>query len=147
MDAPWRMRLIGRTISDGAVVSDLLLNPDVNGINQDIPTTADRIRATVFWHEPNIEDAATAWATISSSLCNDDGFCYSSGNSGDPRQRHRIGNVTGGKKWWLKLSGLDVPASADTNYHFGLDERMVHVAVYWEDEARDDADGPAVDIQ
>jgi hypothetical protein len=147
MDAPWRMRLIGRTISDGAVVSDLLLNPDVNGINQDIPTSADRIRATVFWHEPNIEDPATAWATISSTLCNDDGFCYGSGNSGDPRQRHRIGNVTGGKKWWLKLSGIDVPASADTNYRFGLDERMVHVAVYWEDEARNDADGPTADIQ
>jgi hypothetical protein len=96
---------------------------------------------------PNIEDAAADWATISSALCNDDGICYSSGNSGDPRQRHRIGNVTGGKTWWLELSGFDVPPSDDTNYHHGLDERMVHVAVYWEDEARDDADGPTADIQ
>jgi hypothetical protein len=111
------------------------------------PTVPGALQRGVSASDTNIEDAAADWATISSALCNDDGFCYSSGNSGDPRQRHRIGNVTGGKTWWLELRGFDVPPSADTNYHFGLDERMVHVAVYWEDEARDDADGPTADIQ
>jgi hypothetical protein len=147
MDAPWRVRLIGRTIQDGGISTNLLLNPDVGGVNRDIPVSVDRIRTAVFWHEPNIEDAATSWADIGAVLCNDDGFCYSSGNSGDPRQRHRIGNVSGGKRWWMELHGYDVPVSGDSNYHFGLDERFVHVAVYWEDEARDDADGPTIDIQ
>ncbi len=147
MDGPWRMRLISRTISDGEIASDLYLNPDASDINQDLSTDVERIRATVFWHEPNIEDSVTNWATISSTICNDDGFCYGSGNSDDPRQRHRIGNAAGGKKWWIQLNGINVPDSNDSNYHFNLDERKVYVAVYWEDEDRDDADGPASSIQ
>jgi hypothetical protein len=40
------------------------------------------------------------------------------------------------------VSGLDIPASEDPDYHFGAQERMMHVTIMWEDRDRDDVDGP-----
>lgn len=147
MDGPWRFRLISRTISHTEIETDLYLNPDASGVNQVLSSDVDRIRASVFWHEPNTEDSSGLWANISSSICNETGVCYSSGNSSDPRQRLRLGNVAGGHTWYIKLNGLSVPVSFDSNYHYLLPERKVYVAVYWEDGDRDDANGPGSDIQ
>ncbi|MEM9458210.1 MAG: S8 family serine peptidase [Myxococcota bacterium] len=145
MDGPWRMRLFSRTIDDGEVVDNMYLHPDAAGVNQALSTDVERIRAAVFWHEPNIEDSTSHWAEISSRVCHATG-CYGSGTSTDQRQRLRIGNVAGGKAWRIGLTGLDVPDSNDSNYYSGQDKRKVYVAVYWEDEDRDDGDGPSADI-
>ena len=145
MDTPWRMRLISRTISDGELAADLMTNPS-GGVEQPLSNDVERLRAAAMWHEPNIEDA-TGQAMISLYICNELGNCYTSGNASDPRQRLRLGNVVGGHEWTIRLHGLDVPISLDSNYRFLRDERVVWVAVYWEDTDRDDGDGPSADIQ
>lgn len=145
MDGPWRMRMFSRVIDDGEVADDMPLNPDGSGVNQPLSSDVERIRAAIFWHEPNIEDSTSHWAEISSRVCHATG-CYGSGTTTDQRQRLRLGNVAGGRAWTIGLTGLDVPNSNDSNYYSGQDKRKVYVVVYWEDEDRDDGDGPSGDI-
>lgn len=145
MDGPWRFRLFSRTIDDGEIANDLEVNPS-GGVNQPLSNDVERVRAAVFWHEPNLEDSTSTHASIASHICRSSG-CYGSGTSSDSRQRLRLGNVAGGEAWTIRLQGYDVPASADSNYFSGLEKRKVYVAVYFEDEDRDDADGPSSDIQ
>lgn len=144
MDGPWRYRLISRTIDDGELADDLEVNPS-GGVNQPVSSDVERIRAAVFWHEPNLEDSTSMHASIGSRICNAVG-CYTSGTSTDSRQRLRLGNVAGGDTWTIKLQGYDVPASGDSDYFSGQEKRKVYVAVYFEDEDRDDGDGPSSDI-
>jgi hypothetical protein len=146
MDAPWRFRLIGRTISDGELASNLYANPDAANVNQPLSSDVERLRTAIYWHEPNVEDA-TGQAEILFYICNELGNCYSSPDEADQHQRILLGNVVGNHTWTMHLNGLSVPDSLDTNYHHQLPERKVFVAVYFEDTDRDDADGPAVGIQ
>ena len=146
MDAPWRFRLIGRTISDGELASDLYANPDAANVNQPLSIDVKRMRTAIYWHEPNVEDAS-GQAEILFYICNELGNCYGSPNEADQHQRILLGNVVGNHTWTMHLNGLSVPDSLDTNYHYLLPERKVFMAMYFEDTDRDDADGPGVDIQ
>ena len=146
MDAPWRFRLIGRTISDGELASDLYANPDAANVNQPLSNDVERMRTAIYWHEPNVEDA-TGQAEILFYICNELGNCYASPNEADQHQRILLGNVVGNHTWTMHLNGLSVPNSLDTNYHYLSPERKVFMATYFEDTDRDDADGPAVGIQ
>ncbi len=141
MDGPWRMRLFSRVIEDGELADDLLVNPDSSGVNQPLSSDVDRLRASVFWHEPNLEDSTSDYATIGARICGGP-YCYGSGSSTDSRQRLRLGNVVQGYAWTIKLEGYDVPDSNDSDYYSGQDKRKVYVAMYFEDQDRDDADGP-----
>lgn len=147
MDSPWRFRMISRTLDDGEIASDLFLNPDASGVNQPLPSDVERARAAIYWHEPNLEFSSSDTASISATICGDNGFCYGSGNAHEERQRLLLGNVAGGVTWEIRLNAYDVPASLDTGHLYGLDRRVVHVAVYWEDTDRDDSNGPGADIQ
>ena len=146
MDAPWRFRLIGRTISDGELASNLYANPDAANVNQPLSIDVKRMRTAIYWHEPNVEDA-TGQAEILFSICNELGTCYGSPNEADQHQRILLGNVVGNHTWTMHLNGLSVPDSLDINYHHLLPERKVFMAMYFEDTDRNDADGPAVGIQ
>ena len=146
MDAPWRFRLIGRTISDGELASNLYANPDAANVNQPLSIDVKRMRTAIYWHEPNVEDA-TGQAEILFYICNELGNCYASPDETDQHQRILLGNVVGNHTWTMHLNGLSVPDSLDTNYHYLLGERKVFMAMYFEDTDRDDADGPAVGIQ
>ncbi len=147
MDAPWRMRLFGSTIDQGEHATNLLVNPDANGVNQPLSIDVERLRAAAFWHEPNVEDGSAFTADISLHIVDTTGSTYGSGNSSDHHQRIRLGNVVGGQTWTLHLTGLDVPASNDSDYFHLQAKRKVFVAVYWEDTDRDDADGPDSSIE
>jgi hypothetical protein len=147
MDYPWRFRLIGRTISDGELASDLYTNPDAANVNQPLSSDVERLRTAIYWHEPNVEDAS-GQAEILFYICNELGNCYSSPDEMDQHQRILLGNVVGNHTWTIHLNGLSVPDSLDTNYHYLLDERKVFVATYWEDTDRDDWDNlPPASIQ
>jgi hypothetical protein len=147
MDYPWRFRLIGRTISDGELASDLNTNPDAANVNQPIPADVERMRTAIYWHEPNVEDAS-GQAEILFYICNELGNCYGSPTEADQHQRILLGNVVANHTWTIHLNGLTVPDSLDTNYHYLRDERKVFTAVYWEDTDRDDANNlPPADIQ
>jgi hypothetical protein len=47
----------------------------------------------------------------------------------------------------VSLIGTNVTDSLDGGYFFNQKKRLVHVAFYFEDSDRDDADGPGVEIQ
>ena len=146
MDGPWRMRMFSRTIDDGEIASDMLANPDAFGINQPIPQDVEHLRCSAFWHEPNIEYGAPWSADIALRIVSGS-YNYGSGTSADPRQRIRLGNVVSGRSWVLRLEGLDVPPSFDTNYYYLQERRRVFCTVMWEDLDRDDADGPSSAIE
>jgi len=123
MDTPWRVRIFSRTIDDGEVAKDMLLNPNSSGVNQAVPSDVDRFKATAFWHEPNVEDSAGKQASISLAVCSSSTSCYTSGNPSDPRQRVKLGSAVKGKKWFIQLKGLSVPKSYDKNYLYKKKKR------------------------
>jgi hypothetical protein len=141
------VRIFSRTIDDGEVAKDMLLNPNSSGVNQTVSSDVDRFKATAFWHEPNIEDSAGKQASISLAVCSSSTSCYTSGNPSDPRQRVKLGSAVKGKKWFIQLKGLSVPKSYDKNYLYKKKKRKVYVTMYWEDGDRDDSDGPAADVE
>lgn len=145
MDGPWRMRLFSRVISDGEVETDLLVNPDSSGVNQEVSADVERLKATAYWHEPNIEHANQA--EISLAVCKASSSCYTGSNPSDQHQRVSLGNAVSGEEWYLKLTGLYVPKSKDSNYYHREEKRKVYVAMYFEDTDRDDSDGPNADIE
>lgn len=56
-------------------------------------------------------------------------------------------NPVGGHTFTLRLEGDVIPASTNANYYSGQQKRKVHLATFWEDNARTDNDGPGSDIQ
>jgi hypothetical protein len=149
MDGPYRVSTTRFVLQDGQTLH-VRANPPAlppgNFLNDPIPSDVERLEAVVWWYEPNLECAppyngCTAPALLTVDLCDDQGTCYDSGTAA-PGPRRLIAPSPGGKAWHLEVSGTSIPASTDTDYHTGLQERMIHVAMMWEDLDRDDADGP-----
>jgi len=146
LDAPARVAVERFVLADGQQQS-VLANPiGTPVINTMVPATVDRLEAVVWWYEPNLEcmplyNGCTPPAEISVELCDGAGTCYDS-NTSAPGPRRVIAPNPGGKVWTVYVDGVAISASTDAGYHYGLQERMIHVALMWEDRARDDVDGP-----
>ncbi len=149
MDAPFRVQLHAWTIDDGETRSTDL-NPNIVGVNQDIPLAVDRFKAAVWWYEPNMNVTGADVAVMRTRVCRDDiGVCTNHPNTGPDAHRLQLDASDGlpGNPWRIDVTGLSVPANADPSDHYGLQRRSVFTAFYWEDRARDDADGPDTGIQ
>jgi len=132
MSAPWRFRLAISTVDDGETAT-IPLNPDGDMVNQDVPVDADTFRAAVWWYEPNLASGGTAEMLTKAT----DGGAFSSTYGATTGQKQRVGvsppSTLGGHTWELRVSGVDVPASEDCNYYYGLQKRKVFAALFWED--------------
>jgi len=147
LDAPARFQLERFVLADGQQQT-VFANPSgwFPVSNLLVPAAVDRLEAVVWWYEPNLEcppwaGGCTAPAEISVELCNGTGTCYDSDTMA-PGPRRVVVDNPGGQVWTLKVDGVSIPASTDVGYHHGLQERTMHVAMMWEDRARDDVDGP-----
>jgi hypothetical protein len=145
MDAPWHADAQLRFVQHG-ITSTIPLN-DSTGQNLPIPTSADRLYATAWWYEPNVLNGVNNTADITIKTCNtSNGICDTWGG-GVQRQRYRRNYVPPNITWEIRLKGEDVPASTDPNYIPTIPARFVYTAWYYEDNARDDANGPEAYIQ
>lgn len=152
MDAPWRRRATAFNVADGNTYS-FKLDPDGSGTNRTIPSDVEWLRVAAWWYEPNLALDASGSpiedpAEIRLRICKDGGSgCYVYETMDDNKARLWLGNVIGGDAWTIYLDGVNVPASTDTNDPlYGLQQRRVYLAFYWEDRDRDDADGPDTGI-
>lgn len=144
MDSSYRMRFGNVTLSDGGTHT-VNVNPDAGGTNQAIPAAADRLRVAVWWYEPNVGSAETP-ATISGYLIKRTtlgGIGAITYTSTDIGVQHHGTDAPSGSFWELKLSGANIPSSTDGSDPLYLQQkRKVYWAMYYEDRARDDVEGP-----
>jgi hypothetical protein len=148
LDTPWKWRLLYFDLGAGETAV-IKVNKQADDSNPAISTDVDRLRAAIWWYEPNNNDPnATASALFNLQICNDLGTCYSD-NSGNPEKRRvALGSEIQGRVWELKVQAVQVPASTDPDYFFNQQTRKISVVYYFEDEDRDDADGlPSSSIQ
>lgn len=153
MDGPWRARWCIRTVSSGGAVAPCLANPDSTGVNQALSADVERLRATAFWHEPNLgslEDPANiAFAAFANGA-----FKYQTSGTAPGSKRLREDSA-GGATWDVRLVPWCVPPpgalfdSAHPYANCGVSgaTRKVHIAMYWEDMDRDDGGFPPASIQ
>lgn len=147
LDAPYRARWMVTSVEDAEVVS-LKANPNGAGTNLQIPAAADRLKAAVWWYEPNANDPIGEVAELQTRICDEDSStCYVHSSSAPDAHRLLLGSVAQEKRWRLDVTGVNVPVNLGPDVHFGEQERSVFIALYWEDLARDDADGPDSSIQ
>ncbi len=147
MDAPFGVSLVIKELVDGEV-----WDRDLNG-GTALPATADTLRATVWWFEPNVGSTESP-ATLETKLVRD-GTVWETTAPEKPisSQRLRILRPTGGatqvgsRTFTIRVEGDVVPASTHADYYSGQQKRKVHLASFWEDDARNDSDGPSADIQ
>jgi len=111
----------------------------------------DDVRAAVWWHETNVEqeaDPAVGPATFDVRLCSRLGKTVNcQGSVGNTNTRVFESDVApGGREWFVRITPGTVPPSIDP-WLLGLQARSFYIGAFFEDTARDDADGPTVDIQ
>lgn len=134
MNAPWRFRLAVRVVDDQESV-EVYLNPDDNMVNQALPASADTFRSAVWWYEPNLASSVPAelWTFLKNPSIGT--VAWYDGYTG---QKQRVGvdppTTIGGYPWSLYVKGMDVSASVDSSYYYGLEKRKVFFALYWEDQ-------------
>ena len=138
MDAPWGRLTSVAGVYDGGVTTI----PINKGLP--LPAAADRLTVAMWWPEKN-QAPGTGGADITLAVYTTCGpwQAYADVSYDNKKRVFRSGNV-GGSCWAVDLNGFSVPAST---WEQNTTRRTVRVAAYWEDEARDDPDGPAPDIQ
>ena len=139
MDSPW-----GRATGNAAVYDGQILSIPINN-GKALPLATDRLSVAVWWMEPHQGGGGVGGADITIALVTTCGpYAVQADWSYDTKKRiFRSGGV-GDRCWKLELNCFDAPPS---EWEQGASRRTVYFAWYWEDEARDDPDGPAADIQ
>jgi hypothetical protein len=139
MDAPWGWTLGSIMVNNGGIS-----NWTLNG-GAAIPAGADRLVVTIYWPEPNQASGGASGADIVVDLVSTCGPVLSRSDwSFDTKKRVVFDTGAGGACWQIRLRGLSVTPNP---WLGGATQRVVYVAAYWEDSARDDADGPSAAIQ
>jgi len=147
LDAPYRFAFVKRVLSDGDTTS-IPLYPDAYGVNQAIPTAVDWFKAVVWWYEPNVNQPFGFPAQLRTRVCDEDSaLCYTYATNTPDVHRLWIGGPVRDRRWRIDITGLSIPADLDPDDYYGQQKRAVYTAFYWEDRARDDADGPDTGIQ
>lgn len=139
MDAPW-----GWTLgSIGVVHGGISCWPLNDGAA--LPAGADRLVVTIYWPEANQASGGANGADIVLEVVSTCGPAMSRTDwSYDTKKRIVIDTGAGGACWQIRLHGLSVTPNP---WQGNETRRSVYVAAYWEDSARDDADGPPASIQ
>ncbi len=142
MDAPWRWGFAWVVLDHGETF-DEPINED-NGVNWPVDNGADWFRAAIWYHEPNMGGTPPmATSSVRLGIRAADGSPWYSCTSTVPQsQRLWLGNIIDNESWTVRVQGLSIPASVDPDYWYNQQRRLVHIAYYWEDRARDDNDGP-----
>ena len=100
---------------------------------------------TIYWPEPNQASGGASGADIVLDVVSTCGPAMSRSDwSFDTKKRIVIDTGAGGACWQIRLRGFSVTPNP---WQGNATTRSVYVAAYWEDSARDDADGPPASIQ
>lgn len=139
MDAPWGWTL-GSIMANNGQVSTWPLNGGAA-----LPAAADRLVVTVYWPEPHQASGGAGGSDIVVDLVSTCGPAVTRQDwSYDTKKRIVLDTGAGGSCWELRIRGLSVTPNP---WLSNASQRVVYVAAYWEDSARDDADGPPASIQ
>jgi hypothetical protein len=139
MDAPWGWTLGSIMVSNGATS-----NWTLNG-GAALPAGTDRLVVAIYWPEPNQASGGANGADITVDVVSTCGPAMTRSDwSFDTKKRVIFDTGVGGACWQIRLHGLSVTANP---WLSSATQRVVYVAAYWEDTARDDADGPPAAIQ
>lgn len=139
MDSPYQMMSWSTCIDDG---EDYIL--DFNGGNI-VSSDVDSVKAVAYWHDPDFSSTSVvsdidlklekkssggSWTTIRHS-----------NSYYDEKERVFSKNYYGSSYWRLRITGWDVPVDDPV---CGTNSIRVHIAAFYEDNDRDDGDGPSL---
>ena len=137
MDSPWRFRNGMLCVDHDEEV--VLPIKDGYALRQEV----DDFRAVIWWYDRRHENG-TAIDDIDLRLETTDGEWLSDSSSwGDNKERVYHHDV-GGERLQLRISGWNVTSDIAG---CGRNSMMVYYAYYYEDDARDDANGPGHEIE
>ena len=133
MDGPWGVGASEVCVGDQDVVTI-----PINGGNT-LSSSVDGLKAVAWWydarHENNydIDDIDLKLYTT--------GGTYLRGSTDSNDEKERLFHDVGGLAVELRLIGYDVTATSVSGCNSG--EMKVYYAYFWEDDARNDPDGPS----
>lgn len=138
MDAAWNTKFGSAAIADGATVS-VIINPTSAPMN----STTDTVKVVVWWYEPMTEttgaDITIAIEKFQNTNCTGATTELAADLSFDNKKMIRINSNVASQCTRLVIKGLDITPNDELSF---LPIRTVNWALYAEDTARDDADGP-----
>ena len=139
MDQPWANG-VGSAVVEGGTSQVIYLND-----GQTLELDVDRLSVVMWWPEPNQESGGAQGADIVLRLQTTCGAYQNIYDySWDTKKRVFLDSNVGGSCWAIVLQGFSTPPSA---WEKNKPQRTVYFAYYYEDEDRDDAEGPPVGIQ
>ncbi len=149
MDAPWDWGIEQVLVFNGVTVplNGFSTHRDDPSLNLIVPSDVDRLRAAMWWFEPNVPLGLANVASITTRWCNPDTNTCETWADGVQRQRYRRSTGVANRRWRLELEGDDIPASSRFDYLWNTPARFVYATWYMEDGDRDDANGPEAYIQ
>ena len=135
MDAPWRVRIASKTLSSGNPFQGFDVNPDAGGTNQPLSSDVDALVVTAFCKVANPETAAL---DVTLALYDWDRHVYTPVTRTYPGEKARIGMSPEAHRYTalLIVDGIDAPQTIPCWVH-----------ILFEDNDRDDVDGPPVSIE
>jgi len=154
MDSPWAFHSARMVISEGQTIrlsasTGGVLSAKYN-INPPLDPDVDELRLAAWWYEPNLSDDGTSPgspANIRVRLKRVTTSVYSrTASSAAPQHRRVHLSSAGSFAWEVEIVGVDIPAGMGPPLS-GVPARELHIAWFWEDSDRDDANGPAATIQ
>jgi hypothetical protein len=132
MDGPWGMATIETCVDHGEFYTY-----EVNG-GTALPDDADSIRATDYWYDTDFHDG-NANDDIDLWLVGNSGQTLRASNSaGDEKERVFYRDI-GGHDTLVQLYGYSVTSD---DQGCGTNSMRVYLTIMWEDDDRDDANGP-----
>jgi hypothetical protein len=136
MDSPWRVRVASTTLASGDSIRAWAVNPDANGVNQPLSATVDALVVAAFCKVANPQTAAL---DVTLNFYDDDRLEFPPGTSRTyPGEKCRISMSPEAHRYRVSLvvSGIDYPQQIPC-----------WVNILWEDNARNDGDGPPASIE
>ena len=116
-------------------------------VGSPVDPTVDVLRASAYWLEEDLDPASGTSALINFAYLKTDptgGTIVSAVDNLDHKKRIKV--ARDGTAWTnerIRIRADDVPARS---WDPATPEREVYIVIFWEDTARDDADGPPCEI-
>ncbi len=133
MDAPYLWRFGSTCVGDG---QEKIIS--VNG-GATLPNDVDDIKAVAYWYDPQHEVGITI-DDIDLFLENTSGTVLRSSNGSYDNKERVFRSGAGGTAYQLRLVGADV--TYDNSASCGENSMLVYYSFFYEDDDRDDGNGP-----
>lgn len=143
MDSSWQVRAGWTCVGDGETVRLQVYNRVCGSTcPPPFPYNVDQLKAVIWWYDPRHE-LGQGLADIDLKIRDENlSTVAHSWSSTDNKERIFLDGIAN-EHYWLDIDGWDVSgATPDPLCANAQDTIRVHYAWFWEDDARNDSDGP-----